>query len=71
METAIAIKLMRLKEVTAAVGLKPSWIYKLMNEGKFPKSVKLGPRSRAWRSDEIQDFILSRPRTTSPREAAK
>ena len=64
------VKLMRLKAVTEATGLKSSWIYNLMNNGEFPQSVKLGPRSRAWRSDEIQSWILSRPRANANQEAA-
>lgn len=70
METAIAIKLMRLKSVTEATGLKPTWIYELMKQGKFPQSVCLGKRSRAWRSDEIQEWILSLPRAIDKREVA-
>ncbi len=62
METAVAVKLMRLKAVTEATGIKSSWVYELMKQGKFPCAVKLGPKSRAWRSDEIQEWILSRPR---------
>ena len=63
MESAIQVTLLRLPAVTKATGLKPSWVYELMGRNEFPQSVKLGPRARAWRSDEIQEFILSRPRT--------
>ena len=71
METAVAIKLMRLPAVKDATGLSTTWIYELMAQGKFPRAVKLGPRSRAWRSDEIQDFILSLPRADeTTREAS-
>lgn len=35
-------------------------MYKLMAEGKFPKSVSLGFRSVAWLESEVQDWILER-----------
>jgi len=35
---------------------KPS-IYRLMAEGKFPKSVNLGGRSVFWIESEIDEFI--------------
>lgn len=42
-----------------------SSIYRLMQEGKFPKSVKVGARKVAWRSDEIEAFINSRIRSAT------
>jgi len=67
------IYLMRMGAVEAAVGLKKSKIYELINAGKFPSPVKLTGKARAYRSDHIQNWILSRPmigeKSATPQEA--
>lgn len=54
------MRLIRLKEVLDNTGLSRAYMYKLMAEGKFPKSVSLGFRSVAWVESEVQDWILER-----------
>ncbi len=54
--------LLRLNAVEDAIGCKKSKIYADIREGNFPAPVKLGPKSVAWRSDEIQQWIDERPR---------
>lgn len=54
--------LLRLPQVEKACGLKKSAIYARIKEGKFPPPVRLGPKSVAWRSDEVHQWIDSRPR---------
>ena len=54
-------KLLRLPVVTEITGLKRSAIYKKMDEGNFPRPVKLGGRAVAWRSDDIEKWINERP----------
>ncbi|EGR05067.1 prophage CP4-57 regulatory family protein [Vibrio cholerae HE-40] len=41
-------------------GLSRAYMYKLMADKKFPKSVSLGFRSVAWLESEIQDWIFER-----------
>lgn len=31
-------------------------IYRMMDEGRFPRPIKLGPKSTAWLSEDIQKF---------------
>lgn len=62
METALAVMLLRLAQVEKATGLKKSSIYEKIKTGGFPAAVRLGSRSVAWRSDEIQNWIEERPR---------
>ena len=59
--------LLRLPRVREIVGLSRSEIYRLMALGRFPRSVPLGERVRAWDADEIQDWVLQR---LSARKAA-
>ena len=65
METnqCLHIKLLRLPQVEEKIGLKRSQIYLLMKEGRFPKPLQLGPRSVAWRLDELDEWIEQLPRS--------
>lgn len=54
--------LLRLPAVEDATGLKKSAIYQRLREGRFPQPVRLGAKAVAWRSEEVQQWIDSRPR---------
>lgn len=58
----IQTTLMRMPQVVKTCGLKKSAIYLKIKAGDFPSAVKLGPKSVAWRSDEIEGWIASRPK---------
>ncbi|WP_205950564.1 helix-turn-helix transcriptional regulator [Pantoea stewartii] len=50
-------KLMRLPAVIERTGYSRSWIYELINQGQFPKPVKIGIRAIAFIESEIEDFL--------------
>jgi len=50
-------RLIDIKEVSDITGLKRSTIYKWMNEGKFPKPLKLGEKASRWKLSSILDWI--------------
>ena len=50
-------KILRRKNVEKMVGLSRSTIYKLMNQGLFPKAIRLGPRAVGWRISDIENWI--------------
>jgi prophage regulatory protein len=50
-------RLIRLKELIKIIGLGRSTVYKLLNEGKFPKRIKLTQRTVVWRLSEIEAWI--------------
>ncbi|MGK0736607.1 helix-turn-helix transcriptional regulator [Yokenella regensburgei] len=50
---------MDLKEVCRAVGFTKTSIYKWMDTGEFPKSIKIG-RCVRWASNEIDDWIAKK-----------
>jgi len=54
-------RLLKLREVQDATSVKKSTIYHLMSLGEFPKNIKVGSRSVAWRESEIQQWIADRP----------
>lgn len=62
METILTLMLLRLAQVEKATGLKKSAIYEKIKKGEFPVAVRLGSRSVAWRSDEIQTWIEDLPK---------
>ena len=52
--------ILRRPDVEAVTGLSRSTIYKWMDEGSFPKPVKLGPRAVGWREEQIEAWIADR-----------
>jgi prophage regulatory protein len=63
--------LLRLPQVMTRTGLRRSAIYALLAKGDFPEPVSLGPRSIAWRDDEISTWIEARVRLSPTARAAK
>jgi prophage regulatory protein len=55
-----ALKIMRLPEVIARVGLKRASIYRHIGEGRFPKPIPLAARAVGWFEHEIDTWLLDR-----------
>jgi len=53
------VRLMRLEDVKASVGLSQATIYRLIAGGQFPRPCKMGTGSR-WVSSEIEAWIAER-----------
>jgi len=47
-------------ELPFRIGKSLAWAYKSEAKGEFPKRMRTGQRSVAWRGDEIQAWIDSR-----------
>lgn len=45
--------------ITEFTGLSDKWFYKLMQEGQFPKPIKMG-RSSRWLKSEIESWVQQR-----------
>ena len=50
----------RIAEVKKRTGLSASSIYKFINNGSFPRQVKIGVRATAWVNIEIEKWILKK-----------
>lgn len=50
-------RILRLAEVCRVTGLCRSSIYLGMNQGTFPKSVRLGMKSVGWRFSQIEEWL--------------
>ena len=53
-------RIVRLPEVIHRTGFKRSSIYKMIQEGGFPKPIKLGSRAVGWDSRDIDIWINER-----------
>lgn len=48
-----------MKFITRVTGLTDKWFYKLIQDGAFPKPIKLG-RSSRWLQSEVEDWLQQR-----------
>lgn len=53
-------RIMRLPEVKPLTGFGRAWIYMLMQQGKFPKSRRIGTRAVGWDSQEVEQWVVQR-----------
>jgi len=57
-------RLIRLKELITIVGLSSTSIWRRCNDGKFPRSVRLGTGSAVgWRKSEVDAWMNSLQKT--------
>ena len=57
MQNDSAGKMLRLPQVLDRVPIGRSTIWSWVNQGRFPKPVKLSARTTAWREGDIDRFI--------------
>ncbi|RIJ09698.1 AlpA family phage regulatory protein [Pseudomonas sp. 91RF] len=53
-------RILRRREVEQKTGLKRAFIYVLMNQGRFPRSLRLGARAVGWDAMEVDQWIADR-----------
>lgn len=56
-------KLHRRPAVEEVTGLSRSTIYAMMDEGEFPRPVRIGRRAVAWRDSDLKAWLASRETT--------
>ena len=54
-------RLLRRRQVEEITELSRSSIYRLMQDGEFPRPVKVGPAAVRWRASDITAWLESRP----------
>jgi prophage regulatory protein len=54
------IQYQRMNNVAQVTSLSKSTIYREMNAGRFPKSIKLTESTVAWLKSEVDDWLLAR-----------
>jgi len=60
--------IIRMPEVERRTGMSGSAIYKQMNEGKFPRSVRISARAVGWDLEEIDSYIQQKLAMRDTRE---
>ena len=55
-----APRIVRMPEVVERIGISRGSVYRMMNAGQFPKSVKLSERAIGWRESDLNDWLASR-----------
>ena len=57
-------RLLRRRQVEEVTGLTRSSIYRLMQDGQFPRPVRVGPAAVRWKASDITVWLESRPVAT-------
>ncbi len=55
------VLVVRMRQLTAMVGLSRSSIYVFVSKGLFPAPVRLGPKAVGRRVNEIEEWLQARP----------
>lgn len=50
----------RLPQVLKVIPVSKSTWWQGIKDGRFPKPIKLGPKTTAWRVEDIRDLIASK-----------
>ncbi len=61
-------RLLRRRQVEEITGLARSTIYRLMEQGAFPRPVRVGPSAVRWRESDITQWMASRPTAGGERD---
>ena len=54
------VRILRIRDVAAKVGLSRSQIYVLADRGQFPKPIMLSENRRGWVESEIDEWLTGR-----------
>ena len=64
-------RLLRRRQVEEITGMSRSSIYRLMQDGEFPRPVRIGPAAVRWRVSDLSAWLESRPVATGDFEPPK
>ena len=59
-------QILRLPQVTSAVGLSRATVYRLCSEKRFPQPVRLSSQAVGWLASEVEEWITSREPAGEP-----
>ena len=54
------MRYLRFKELRSRIPLGRTTIWKMMQEGRFPKSHRIGKAAAAWLESEVEEWIKKR-----------
>jgi prophage regulatory protein len=56
-------RFIRMSDLRSKVGLSKSQIYKLIQQGDFPKPIKLGDKIAVWTNSEVEEWMSAKVHT--------
>ena len=57
-------RLLTRSEVVERIRLSKTVLYRMMQEGEFPRPLKMGGHAVRWIESEVSEWVASRPRST-------
>jgi prophage regulatory protein len=54
------VHVLRQKQVLQLLGISHSTLWEWVRKGRFPRPISLGPNTRAWLQEEIDQHLLAR-----------
>lgn len=55
-------QILKVKDITEALGLSRTTIYRMERAGTFPQRIRLGPNSVCWDPEQVAAWLATRPR---------
>lgn len=55
------LQVLRVRDVAKKMGISKATLYRWIDAGEFPKPLRLGPRSVGWWSDDVKEWLRTRP----------
>ena len=62
-------KIVRAPELQEWIGLSRSTVWRLVKAGEFPAPIRLHGNAVAWREQDVNEWIKSRPLATTEQES--
>lgn len=59
MQTDAPDRILRIKAVLAQTGLSRSTMYRKMDNGTFPRSIKISARCTGWRESAVAEWLAN------------
>ena len=63
-------KLITASAVTELTNIPQGSLYRFVNEGRFPRPLKIGKRSVRWVASEVEDWLQERMQEREPEPAS-
>jgi prophage regulatory protein len=57
--------LLHTKTITDRIGIARSTLWLWAKDGRFPRPIKLGPRTTVWRESDVEKWIAERAATSA------
>lgn len=67
MTQAVQDRILRIRAVLELTGLSRSTLYRKVQDGTFPRQIKISERCSGWRERAVRDWMIEQPYSPSDR----